>query len=49
MFTDDGDGPGASGVFNNSVGLMDDVSDGEFDPRFRALDPEELVNGGLGV
>lgn len=41
-FTRDVDGPGASGVYYNSLGLDDDITDEEYDARFRALDPEEL-------
>jgi len=38
----DPDGPGGAGNYYNSLGLVDDVSDEEFDARFRALDPEKL-------
>ncbi len=36
------DGPGGAGNYYNSLGVVDDVSDEEFDARFRALDPEKL-------
>jgi hypothetical protein len=47
----DADGPGGSGDYFNSLGVVDDVPDDEFDARFRALDPEELKKeyGGDGV
>jgi hypothetical protein len=38
----DADGPGGAGNYYNSLGVVDDVSDAEFDARFRALDPEKL-------
>ena len=38
----DADGPGGSGNYYNSLGVVDDVPDDEFDARFRALDPAEL-------
>jgi hypothetical protein len=38
----DADGPGGSGNYYNSLGVVDDVPDEEFDARFRALDPEAL-------
>lgn len=38
----DPDGPGGAGNYYNSLGVVDDVSDEEFDARFRALDPETL-------
>jgi hypothetical protein len=38
----DADGPGGAGNYYNSLGVADDVSDEEFDARFRALDPEKL-------
>jgi hypothetical protein len=38
----DADGPGGAGNYYNSLGVADDVSDEEFDARFRALDPENL-------
>jgi len=38
----DPDGPGGAGDYFNSLGVVDDVSDQEFDARFRALDPEKL-------
>jgi hypothetical protein len=38
----DADGPGGAGNYYNSLGVVDDVSDEEFDARFRALDPEKL-------
>ena len=38
----DPDGPGGAGNYYNSLGVVDDVSDEEFDARFRALDPEKL-------
>lgn len=38
----DADGPGGSGHYYNSLGVVDDVPDEEFDARFRALDPVEL-------
>ena len=47
----DADGPGGSGHYFNSLGVVDDVSDEDFAARFRALDPEELRKeyGGDGV
>lgn len=42
VFTRDADGPGASGVIYNTLGLTDDKSHEQFDAEFRALDPEEL-------
>ena len=47
----DADGPGGSGDYFNSLGVVDDVPDDEFDARFRGLDPEELKKeyGGDGV
>jgi hypothetical protein len=36
------DGPGGAGNYYNSLGVVDDVSDEDFDARFRALDPEKL-------
>ena len=47
----DADGPGASGHYYNSLGVVDDVSDEDFDARFLALDPEKLrkEHGGDGV
>ena len=38
----DPDGPGGAGNYYNSLGVVDDVPDEEFDARFRALDPERL-------
>ena len=38
----DPDGPGGAGNYYNSLGVVDDFSDEEFDARFRALDPEKL-------
>ena len=38
----DADGPGGAGNYYNSLGVVDDVPDEEFDARFRALDPEKL-------
>ena len=38
----DADGPGGSGNYYNSLGVVDDLPDEEFDARFRALDPEKL-------
>lgn len=38
----DADGPGGSGNYYNSLGVVDDLPDEEFDARFRALDPEQL-------
>jgi hypothetical protein len=38
----DADGPGGWGHYYNSLGIVDDVPDEEFDARFRALDPAEL-------
>ena len=38
----DADGPGGAGNYFNSLGVVDDVPDEEFDARFRALDPDEL-------
>ena len=45
------DGPGGSGKYYNSLGVVDDLPDEDFDARFRALDPEELRKeyGGDGV
>jgi hypothetical protein len=40
----DADGPGGAGNYYNSLGVVDDVPDEEFDARFRALDPERLKN-----
>jgi len=47
----DAEGPGGSGNYYNSLGVADDISDEDFDARFRALDPEELRKefGGDGV
>lgn len=36
------EGPGGAGSYYNSLGVVDDVPDEEFDARFRALDPEKL-------
>ena len=36
------DGPGGAGNYYDSLGVVDDVPDEEFDARFRALDPEDL-------
>jgi hypothetical protein len=38
----DAGGPGGAGDYFNSLGVVDDVPDEEFDARFRALDPETL-------
>lgn len=38
----DADGPGGSGHYYNSLGVAEEVPDGEFDARFKALDPEQL-------
>jgi hypothetical protein len=38
----DAEGPGGAGNYFNSLGVLDDVPDEEFDARFRALDSEEL-------
>jgi hypothetical protein len=38
----DPDGPGGAGNYFNSLGVVDDVPDAEFDARFRALDPDQL-------
>jgi len=38
----DADGPGGAGNYYNSLGVVDDVPDEEFDAHFRALDPEKL-------
>lgn len=38
----DADGPGGAGNYYNSLGVVDNVPDEEFDARFRALDPEKL-------
>ena len=38
----DADGSGGAGNYYNSLGVADDVSDEEFDARFRALDPGSL-------
>ena len=40
--TKDPDGPGGAGNYYNSLGVVDDVPDEEFDARFRALDPAAL-------
>jgi hypothetical protein len=47
----DADGPGGFGDYFNSLGVVDEVPDDEFDARFRALDPQELKKeyGGDGV
>lgn len=47
----DADGPGGFGDYYNSLGVVDGVSDKEFDERFRALDPEKLQQeyGGDGI
>ena len=42
VFTRDADGPGASGVIYNNLGLTDGVSGEQFDAQFRALDPDQL-------
>ncbi|MBK9179487.1 MAG: hypothetical protein IPM45_07875 [Acidimicrobiales bacterium] len=42
IFTEDADGPGASSVFYNSLGLPQELSGDDFDAHFRALDPEAL-------
>ena len=42
VFTRDPQGPSATGTVYNTLGLTDDLSDAEFDARFRALDPEVL-------
>lgn len=42
VFTRDPHGPSATGMVYNTLGLTDEVSDAEFDARFRALDPEVL-------
>lgn len=38
----DADGPGGSGHYYNSLGVVEEIPDEEFDARFRALDPEQL-------
>lgn len=38
----DADGRGGSGHYYNSLGIVDDVPDDEFDASFRALDPADL-------
>jgi len=38
----DAEGPGGAGNYFNSLGVVDEVSDEDFDARFRALEPEEL-------
>lgn len=43
VLTRDASGPGATGVFYNDLGLLDDFSDADFDARFRALDPAALA------
>lgn len=40
--TKDPDGSGGSGVYYNSLGVADGLSNEEFDERFQALDPEQL-------
>ncbi|WP_052273976.1 hypothetical protein [Arthrobacter sp. L77] len=47
----DAEGPGGAGNYYNSLGVVDDVSDEDFDARFLALDPEMLrkVHGGDGI
>lgn len=47
----DAAGPGGAGNYYNSLGVVDDLSDEEFDARFRALDPVKLQeeHGGDGV
>lgn len=42
VFTRDTDGPGPTGLVDNTLGLTDQVSDAEFDAEFRALDPDQL-------
>lgn len=42
IMTRDADGPGGSGNYFNSLGVVDDVPDEEFDARFRALDAQTL-------
>lgn len=51
VMTRDADGPSATGVFYNNLGLLDGFSDADFDARFRALDPERLAaeSGGDAV
>jgi hypothetical protein len=51
IMTRDADGAGGSGHYYNSLGVVDDVPDEEFDARFLALDPEKLQKeyGGDGV
>ena len=51
IMTRDADGPGGSGHYYNSLGVVDDLPDEEFDARFLALDPEKLQKeyGGDGV
>jgi hypothetical protein len=38
----DPDGPGGAGDYFNSLGVVDDVPDEDFDAQFRALDPDQL-------
>ncbi|MBG6225314.1 hypothetical protein IWX63_001886 [Arthrobacter sp. CAN_A2] len=47
----DPEGPGGAGNYYNSLGVVDDVSDEDFDARFLALDPEMLrkEHGGDGI
>lgn len=42
IFTEDAEGPGASSIFYNSLGLPLELSGEEFDAHFRALAPEVL-------
>ncbi len=51
IMTRDSKGPGGSCVYYNSLGIVDDVPDEEFDARFRALDSVALQKeyGGDGV
>lgn len=38
----DRDGSGGAGTYYNSLGVVEDLPDAEFDARFRGLDPEAL-------
>lgn len=42
IFTKDAEGPGASSIFYNSLGLPQELSGDEFDAHFRAIDPDAL-------
>jgi hypothetical protein len=49
VFTRDTQGPGATGVCYNNLGLPDEVSDTQFDASFRALDPDSPASTFHGV